>query len=141
MDDRSQWYAAGLRFECLPTCSACCSDHGEYTAVYLNESDVRDLADFLGMTREEFVRRHTTFEEGALLMKMDPPDCLFLEAGRCKVYEARPMQCRTFPFWEENLKSRTAWTRLREFCPGIDVGELHDHNRIQEHLDDRKSST
>jgi Fe-S-cluster containining protein len=141
MDEKSQWYASGLRFECLPGCSACCSDHGEYTALYLNAGDVRALADFLDLTREEFLRLHTTFEEGALLMHMEPPDCMFLEDGSCVAYLARPTQCRTFPFWEENLKSRTAWVRLRKFCPGIDVGELHDYDRIQEHLDDRKAST
>lgn len=140
MDEKSKWFASGLRFECLPGCSACCTDHGEYTALYLTEGDVRALADFLGLTREEFLRRHTLTEQGALLMKMDPPDCMFLHEGRCGAYRARPVQCRTFPFWEENLKSRTAWVRLRKFCPGIDVGELHGHDRIQEYLDDRKSS-
>ncbi len=140
MEERSQWYASGLRFECLPGCSACCSDHGDYTSLYLNEGDVRALAGFLGLTREEFLRRHTTIEDGEVLMKMDPPDCLFLEDGRCSAYHARPTQCRTFPFWKENLKSRRAWVKLREFCPGIDVGELHGYERIQEHLDDRESS-
>jgi Fe-S-cluster containining protein len=141
MEEKTPWYASGLRFECLPGCSACCSDHGEYTALYLEEGDILPLAGFLGVTREEFLRLHTMTEEGSLLMNMDPPDCLFLHDGRCSAYRVRPAQCRTFPFWEENLKSRAAWTRLRKFCPGIDVGELHDRIRIQEHLDDRKSST
>jgi Fe-S-cluster containining protein len=141
MDDKSQWYSSGLRFECLPGCSACCTDHGDYTALYLNEGDVSALAEFLGLSREEFLRRHTTIDEGALLMKMEPPDCMFLEDGRCGAYPARPAQCRTFPFWKENLKSRAAWIRLRAFCPGVDVGELHDHDRIQEQLDERKATT
>jgi Fe-S-cluster containining protein len=35
--------------------------------------------------------------------------CAFLDGARCTVYEARPTQCRTFPFWKENLRRRGSW--------------------------------
>ena len=28
------------------------------------------------------------------------------------------MQCRTWPFWPENMSSK-AWTSIAAFCPGV----------------------
>ncbi|MEA3512349.1 MAG: YkgJ family cysteine cluster protein [Campylobacterota bacterium] len=44
--------------------------------------------------------------------------CVFfdLDKKRCGVYEARPIQCKTFPFWEyfkNNIKE------VKEECPAI----------------------
>ena len=66
------------------------------------------------------------------------PDCPFLRGGRCLVYTVRPVQCRTFPFWRENLRSLEHWERLREFCPGIDEGERHDLETIERAVAARK---
>ena len=37
--------------------------------------------------------------------------CVFLdqETNYCRIYEARPVQCRTYPFWPSILKSQEAW--------------------------------
>jgi Fe-S-cluster containining protein len=135
---RRTWYEDGLRFACRPGCAACCSDHGEYTALYLTAGDVRRLAAHLALETAEFKRRYTVIEDDFLLLRMDQPDCPFLNVGLCQVYDARPVQCRTFPFWKENLKSRRTWIMLCEFCPGIDVGRLHDGEAITRELDRRK---
>lgn len=62
-------------------------------------------------------------------------DCILLDRdsspGRalCRVYRARPSQCRTWPFWEQNLKTRRHWedAKRRVPCPGMDApeGRLH----------------
>lgn len=54
-------------------------------------------------------------------------DCVFLETSSdgkrgCSIYEDRPMQCRTWPFWPENLKSLRAYTLAGERCPGMTAG-------------------
>ena len=45
-------------------------------------------------------------------------DCIFFDRdkGGCGVYEARPMQCRTFPFWDY---FKTHMGELKNECPGI----------------------
>jgi Fe-S-cluster containining protein len=136
---RRQWYADGLRFECKPGCGNCCSDHGDYTALYLTPADIRRLARHFSLSIAEFKRLYTTVEDDYVLLRMDQPDCPFLKEGMCEVYEARPIQCETFPFWKENLRSRRNWVKLCEFCPGIDDGPLHDHESITEALKKRGS--
>ena len=41
------------------------------------------------------------------------------EKGQCSVYEARPVQCRTWPFWPENLESPEAWDLASFECEGM----------------------
>lgn len=125
-DDGSEqerpWYADGLRFECLPNCGVCCTSHGDYEYLYLNDDDVVALACHFGLEPAEFERRYTALVDGWTVLRMGGPDCRFLDGARCTVYAARPTQCRTFPFWPENLKDRSAWERLGKFCPGIGRG-------------------
>jgi hypothetical protein len=49
------------------------------------------------------------------------------------------VQCRTWPFWDENLTSRRAWdnARRRTPCPGMGTGPLIpiEKIRIQRDLD------
>ena len=36
--------------------------------------------------------------------------CIFLsEMGQCSIYEHRPIQCRTYPFWPSLLEDRESW--------------------------------
>ena len=133
------WYADGLRFECKPDCGACCTNHGDYAYVYLVGDDLARLAALLELTEEECADRYTELEDGDRVLRMDDPACPFLEGSRCGVYDARPRQCRTFPFWNESLSSRTRWRGLRKFCPGIGEGKVHSLRVIQNHLDDVES--
>ena len=82
------------------------------------------MAEFLELDQAEFLRRYTAIDDGYCILKMDQPDCPFLEQERCSVYPVRPVQCRTFPFWEENLGNRRDWKALQTFCPGIGKGDV-----------------
>jgi len=133
------WYATGLRFECQTDCGACCSNHGDYEFVYLSDTEVREIASHLELEDDLFLERYTVGENGWVVLRMDQPDCPFLDGKRCRVYPVRPAQCRTFPFWKENLRSRQSWERLSQFCPGIDRGPSHDLLRIRAELERRES--
>ncbi len=118
------WYARGLRFECQPGCGLCCTRHDGHDFVYLHPEDVWRLALALGLPAAELRRRHTLRDRGWTALRMAEGACPFLRAGRCRVYASRPAQCRTFPFWPENLRFPAAWRALRAFCPGIGRGGL-----------------
>lgn len=79
------------------------------------------MAAALDISIEEFVEKYTRLVDGEISLKEHPRnyDCVFLRDNKCLVYNARPRQCRTFPFWSENLRSKEAWEETRERCEGI----------------------
>jgi len=135
-DDRpaTPWYADGLRFACQADCGACCTNHDEYSFVYLDEGEAERLAAFLELGLAEFLDRYTQLDDGVVVLRMDQPDCPFLDGKRCGVYPERPRQCSSFPFWTENLLSERHWSRVAEFCPGVGQGELIDLPTIRKTL-------
>ena len=63
-----------------------------------------------------------TLEE--VQIKRGQYDCVFLERdenghGKCSLYQARPTQCRTWPFWASNLTTPRAWVEASKDCPGM----------------------
>ena len=60
-------------------------------------------------------------------------DCIFWDS-ECTVYKARPLQCRTFPFWESVIACAQSWEITASGCPGINSGELHTGKVIEHNL-------
>ena len=119
------WYEKGLRFECTQ-CGNCCKNHGDYEFVYLTEVELKAIPEKLGISRKEFTERYCTKEPGSWWsLRMDAPACPFLgEDNSCGIYEVRPKQCQTWPFWEENLKEDVWKGPVKDCCPGLDSGKL-----------------
>jgi Fe-S-cluster containining protein len=46
------------------------------------------------------------------------------------VYPVRPRQCRTWPFWESNLRSPETWAETCRVCPGSGTGRLYQIEEI-----------
>ncbi len=94
------------------------------------------MAKRLGISVEKFYLDHARKVDGRWSLNEiyteHGYDCEFLDResipGKaiCSLYESRPMQCRTWPFWPENLKSKRAWhaAKGRTPCPGMDNGKL-----------------
>lgn len=126
--EKSKFYQDGLHFECTG-CGECCRLPGG--RVEITREEAGDIAIHLGISPDEFFSGYCeNGEKGLELKDKNGHECIFLENDRCVVYEARPLQCRTFPFWPENLKSRHRWESLKTFCPGIDQGPLHTLQEI-----------
>jgi Fe-S-cluster containining protein len=117
------WYSEGLAFQCT-RCGNCCTGPPGY--VWVNDDEVRVLADFKGETVAEFMARFTRVVEEVRSLREKPNgDCVFFEREKgCTVYPHRPRQCRTWPFWESNLQTPADWKETRRVCPGAGQGEL-----------------
>ncbi len=115
---RLPWFKDGLKFGCTE-CGECCTGSPGY--VWLNDAEIAAMAKELKITEEEFVKKYTRKIAGrlSLLEHQKTYDCVFLKERRCLVYHARPTQCRTFPWWPENLASPEAWQRAAKRCEGI----------------------
>lgn len=132
---KKEWWHEGVRFQCQGS-GKCCTSRGEYGYVFLSLKDRRKLAKFLKLTTSVFTKKYCTKLHGAFHLNEDPkePDCLFLKNKQCSVYEARPTQCRTWPFWPEVMNAKT-WSReVLSFCPGIGKGRLYSSQEIQKSL-------
>ena len=89
------------------------------------------MAGQLGLEVAEFRERFCEVVEGWLTLRTDSPACPFLgEGNTCKVYEVRPVQCSTWPFWKENLERKEWEGPLTELCPGVGKGPLHTRSEI-----------
>lgn len=111
------WFAEGLRFTCTG-CGACCTGAGR---VWVGLEDIERLAAALRLDVPSFVEAHLDREAGRWALKERPEtgDCGFLRERRCEVYEARPRQCRTFPWWPSTLESEAAWGEAARACEGV----------------------
>ena len=126
-------YAAGIRFACRG-CGGCCLTRGRYGYVYVSLPERRRLARHLGLAAGTFTRRYCEKAHGFFHLRSIGADCVFLEGNRCRVHRARPEQCKTWPFWPENM-TKTVWKRdIAAGCPGIGQGPRFTPRQIERHL-------
>jgi Fe-S-cluster containining protein len=136
------FYDEGLHFSCKQ-CSSCCRYESGF--VFLSEKDVNLLADALQMTYNNFIEVYCRWipfgdrMERLSLKELSNYDCIFWKNGGCTVYQSRPLQCRTFPFWQSVLRSEDAWDATKEECPGMGQGSLHSKEEIEARLLERES--
>ncbi len=129
-DQSAPWYEDGLAFECT-RCGACCTGAPGY--VWVDAEEIGALAAFRGETVDQFSRKYVR-QVGARLSLIEKPggDCVFWDRkSGCTVYPARPVQCRTWPFWSENIETPEAWNEVTGVCPGSGRGRLFSVEEIQ----------
>lgn len=116
---------------------------GEYAHVYVNEDEERALAAHLGLSLRALRSRYTAIDEyGWTELRFTAEHCVFfdLETKLCRVHEARPIQCRTFPFWAP-LVVGEAWTEeARALCEGVGRGPAHPWGRVKRSMEEFEAS-
>lgn len=104
----------GLQFSCT-SCGRCCQNDGE---VWFDTDEFYDLCKLLNMTFENAIDTYTeSISSGWIKMKnkipngVDDDQCVFLDKDgkSCSIYEARPVQCRTYPYWPSLLINSSTW--------------------------------
>jgi Fe-S-cluster containining protein len=143
------WYADGLRFTCTQ-CGNCCTGGPGY--VWISSVEIDRLAEHLKLSRQETIELHcrrlgARYSLNEHRDRRGNYDCCFLEERNvkepgpggghvtvtrrvCTIYPVRPLQCRTWPFWDGNLASRKNWEHAAERCPGMGRGRLFNRDKI-----------
>jgi uncharacterized protein len=125
------WYIAGLHFECLQ-CGNCCSGPEE-GYIWLCDKEIKMAAEQMNLTEQAFRERYTKDEDGeiTLIENKSTKDCIFLSNKCCGIYQVRPNQCRTWPFWDINLACPDDWLWASSRCPGVNRGRLYTYQEIE----------
>jgi Fe-S-cluster containining protein len=138
--EKSPFYAQGLRFSCT-RCSACCRFESGF--VFLSEKDASLLGAAFNMEYSKFTEaycRWVSSENGELQLSLKENsnyDCIFWAkepVEGCMVYDKRPLQCRSFPFWPSIVNNKKNWDMTARNCPGMGKGTLHSRDAISEWL-------
>lgn len=130
--DQAPWYKDGLRFKCSE-CGDCCTGAPGY--VWVNKQEIADLAETVGLSVAAFERKYVRqIGIRKSLLEYKNGDCVFFDTAsrKCRVYAARPRQCRTWPFWDSNLRTPETWQETCEVCPGSGRGKLYQLKSIEE---------
>ncbi len=95
----------------------CCI--GESGYIWVSPKEIKEIASFLKIDEEIFKKRFLIKVGYRYSIKEKPYKngfaCIFFDKG-CSIYEVRPKQCRTFPFWDY-FKTRV--DELKKECPGV----------------------
>ncbi|MHA1791488.1 MAG: YkgJ family cysteine cluster protein [Promethearchaeota archaeon] len=130
----------GASFKCLVPdgCDGhCCKGEG---SIYIFPEDITRFLDFFNLDLKTFMEKHVKIETGPCIIldtsnfvpfltlkEKEDGSCKFLgKNGLCEVYPARPFQCRSYPFWDLNVKTEKRWNDLMETCPG--ASKNHDES-------------
>lgn len=103
------------------TCAGnCCI--GESGYIWVTQTEMKSMAEHLNMEEEAFINDYLLKIRYRFTLKELPYEggfgCIFFDRTQkmCRIYEVRPSQCRTFPFWDyfkDNIDEVVAE------CPGI----------------------
>ncbi|MDT8334877.1 MAG: YkgJ family cysteine cluster protein [Desulfurivibrionaceae bacterium] len=105
------------------TCGGhCCRGRAGY--VWTSAEELEKMAAAMKMAVPLFFKQYARRVQGRLSLRERVINgehlcCFFdLSARRCAIYEVRPEQCRTFPFWDI---FREEPRELFDECPGVSL--------------------
>lgn len=103
------------------TCAGnCCI--GESGYIWVTQNEITRMAKYLNMEEEAFINEYLLKIRYRFTLIELPYKggfgCIFFDRTQkmCSIYEVRPSQCRTFPFWE-HFKDNI--DEVETECPGI----------------------
>ena len=118
---KHETYPYAFNSDACSSCEGkCCT--GESGYIYVTKAEIINIAKLLDMDVNEFGVKYLFKKDYKYSIKEnkfnDSYECVFYdrESNGCKIYMARPNQCKTFPFWDYY---KTRVKELKKECPGI----------------------
>ena len=115
-----------LKYLCQ-RCGNCCKWPG---IIRVNEQDIDNISEYLGMTADAFIDKHTEVtpdRKGLTIISRPDHSCSFLEKDGCAINPVKPVQCVGFP----NEWNFPGWEKK---CEAIPVEEA-DYIRLAKERD------
>lgn len=139
MSDK-KFYSDGLKFKCQQ-CSYCCRHEPGY--IFFTHDELEKMSDYLSITKSNFIRKYTKIVDLGITSRytiVEKPnnDCIFWEKSGCVIYEVRPFQCKSYPFWSSIVEEEKFWQEESKTCPGMNKGEVVDSSKIEKLLKQRE---
>ncbi|NPA51037.1 MAG: YkgJ family cysteine cluster protein [Epsilonproteobacteria bacterium] len=110
---------------CASCGGECCI--GESGYIWVSRQEIENIANFLKIDIKEFAKEYLIRAKNRYSLKeIKTPHlgyaCIFFDIQKrvCNIYEVRPTQCRSFPFWEQ---FKSDYNQLIKECPGVIVDE------------------
>ena len=129
-------YKKGIRFECQGS-GNCCVSRNSYGFVYVSGIDLKRFSKYFKISLKKFKEKYCQITDGFIHLAEKPElygNCIFLRDKKCSVYNSRPSQCRTWPFWNDNMKAKVWNNDIAVNCPGIGKGEIIKKKEIDKLL-------
>lgn len=127
-----------IRFECQ-RCARCCGDTSHRGRnIYLLENEVEHISIRTGLRPLSFVSPASNSGKYRYKMKKRSGKCVFLEGKACRIYDDRPLVCRTYPFMIKK-KGNTFVFETADDCPGIGLGEALEIDEFEKMVDNARS--
>ena len=114
------------KFKFNPSACEECGGHccrGESGYIWTKYTEIEQIAKFLDMSIDDFAsnylkkvkHRYSLIEKQ---LGVDDFACIFFDETKkgCTIYPVRPLQCKTFPFWEQFKDNEN---EVRKECIGI----------------------
>jgi len=118
---KKEGYPYAFDFSACNSCEGrCCT--GESGYIYVTKSEIENISELLNLNVNDFVQKYLFKKLYKYSIKErkigESYECVFYDKQNngCTIYEARPSQCKTFPFWDY-YKQRVGELKLE--CPGI----------------------
>jgi Fe-S-cluster containining protein len=116
----------GFDFKFKPSECDACGGHcctGESGYIWVKYEEIENIAKFINLSVEDFATiylRKVKHRYSLIEKEIEEGNfaCIFFDASikRCSIYPVRPLQCRTFPFWEQFKNDKE---EVKKECPGI----------------------
>jgi len=100
----------------------CCT--GESGYIWVTPDEMQAISERLGLAFDVFTKEYVKkvgYRYSLIEKKVEQSyECIFFDTKlkQCGIYEQRPLQCRTFPFWDS---FKDDISEVVKECPGIIV--------------------
>ncbi len=110
-------YPSGYDFKCQ-MCGTCCH-YGNDEYIKITAKEKSRILRHLGISAKSLLQHYAKIVNGDIFLRRKQYKCVFLIDNGCLIQSIKPSQCKTWPFWKENVfKNRFKGSILRK-CKGI----------------------